>query len=331
MSQNNAILPPQGTLRIYGAGGAGINIVGSWNADAGTIPGPGTAQIELAYIDTSRSNLPVGVDPKLVFVLEGVDGSGKVRAENHVEIGRNIRNVIQQHEAGDLNVVVFSASGGSGSVFGPLVIGELIERGQPVVGIVIGSEESNITAKNTLNTLKSLQAIAEKKGVPVVISYLHNERNGKRSNNDTRARYLISTLAMLASRRNHALDTKDLIHFFNFSKVTTVGTQLALLHVYNNPDDVDAASNPIAIASLMREPDQVGYTITPEYETTGYPLEAIETFDQLHFVITIDGLQAIIKNLTGRIDEVTKLSAARVKHDSIVTSSDNVTDDGLVL
>lgn len=331
MSQNNANLPPQGTLRIYGAGGAGINIVGSWNSVAGTQAGPGTALVELAYIDTSRSNLPNGVDPNLVFVLEGVDGSGKVRAENHVEIGRNIRNVIQQHEPGDLNVVVFSASGGSGSVFGPLVIGELIDRGQPVLAIVIGSDESNITAKNTLNSLKSLQAIAEKKGVATVFSYLHNERTTKRSSIDVRARYLLSTLAMLASRRNHALDTKDLSHFLNFSKVTTVGPQMALLHVYDNPADVDAASNPIAIASLMSDPDQAGYTITPEYETTGYPLEAIESFDQLHFVITIDGIQTIIKDLTARIDEVTKNSAARVKHDSIVSAADHVTDDGLVL
>ena len=81
----------------------------------------------------------------------------------------------------------------------------------------------------------------------------------------------------------------------------------------------------------MRDPDQVGYTITPEYETTGYPSEAIDTFDQLHFVITTDGVQGINKTLNSRIDEVTKNSAARVKHDSIVTASDAVTDDGLVL
>lgn len=330
MSQKNVALPPQGTIRLYGAGGAGINIVGTWNSLQG-IQAIGTGRVELAYVDTSRSNLPAGVDPDLVFVLEGVDGSGKVRAENHVEITRNIRNVIQQHEPGDLNVVVFSASGGSGSVFGPLLISELLERNVPVVGIVIGSEESNITAKNTLNTLKSLEAIAKKKSVPVVVGYLHNERNGKRSENDTRARYLMSTLAMLGSRRNHALDTMDLINFLNFSKVTSVEPQLAVLHVYNEPADVDGARSPISIASLMRDPDQAGYTVTPEYEATGYPLEAIEDFDQLHFVITTDGVQDINKTLHARLDEVNKSSAARVKHDSIVSASDAVTDSGLIL
>ena len=323
-------LPPHGILRLYGAGGAGINIIGSWN-DMDGKKAVGTAECQVAYVDTSRSNLPPSIDQSKVYILDNVDGSGKVRSENHIEIARNIRSVVQKHPPGDLNVVAFSASGGSGSVFGPLLISELIDRKAPVVAVVIGSEESNITCSNTRNTLKSLESIAKKKGVPVVIYYQHNARDAKRSMVDIQCRYALAALAMLGSRQNRELDTKDLFNFLNFNKVTSVEPQLALLHVYNKPEEVDQASAPVAIASLLKDPDQASYSIIPEYASVGYPRERIDSFEQLHFVITLDGVQVIYKMIDDRLGEVTKASSARIKRDSIVSDSDEVTDEGLVL
>lgn len=330
MSQNQNELPPKGVLKLYGAGGAGINLAGSWKGMHGTSD-VGTALCQLVYADTSRSNLPDGIDPETVFIIDGVDGSGKVRAENHIEISRSVRSLLQKHAPGDLNVVLFSASGGSGSVFGPLIIAELLEAKSPVVALVIGSEESNITCKNTMNTLKSLEAIAKKKGVPVVINYQHNARSGKRSEVDVHVRWTLSALAMLASRRNRELDTMDLANFFNFAKVTSVESQLSLLHVYDKDEEVEAATLPIAIASLLKDADQPTHSVIPEYSTVGYPREAIDSFERLHYVITVDGVQVIAKMMGDRLDEVTKVAASRVKHDSIVSANDAVTDDGLLI
>lgn len=326
----NQETPPKGTVRIFGAGGGGINVAGSWNGLSGkTLPGGAACQV--VYVDTSRSNLPEDINQDDLYILDKVDGSGKVRAENHVEISRNIRQIVQQFEPGDLNIVCFTASGGSGSVLAPLILSEMIERKVPVVGVVIGSEESNITCRNTINTLKSLESIAKRKGVPVVIAYYHNAPDVKRSSVDIECRYALATLSILASRQNRELDTMDLANFLNFSKVTSVEPQLALLHIYNNPDDVNKASNPVAIASLLKDPDQTSHSLTPEYATVGYPREQTENFDQLHYVITLDGVQTIYEKLTHRMDELAKAAASRVQHDSIVSKDDTVTEDGLIL
>lgn len=321
---------PRGTIRLYGAGGAGTNIIGSWHAMDGN-SARGTAKCLIAYADTSRSNLPDEIDDSKVFLLDDKDGSGGVRKENHVDIGRNVPGMLQKHPPGDLNVVCFSAAGGSGSVFGPLIIKELIKAKAPVVAIVIGSEESAIRRANTLNTLKSLDNIARQSGVPVVIAYFHNSPDTKRSEVDVRCRYTLATLAVLASRQNRELDMADLSHWLEFTKVTAVESQLSLLHVYSKPEDVDGSSNPISIASLLKDADQKSYSVMPEYSTTGFPREKIENFEQLHFVITVDGIRTIDKMLNEKLGDATKLVAARVKHDTIVKDTDHVTEDGLVL
>lgn len=326
-NQGNAQL---GTLRLYGAGGAGTNIIGSWHSMDGNRE-LGTAKCLIAYADTSRSNLPPDVDDSKVFILEDKDGSGGVRKENHTDIGRNVPGLLQKHPPGDLNVVCFSAAGGSGSVFGPLIIQELMKSKSPVVAIVIGSEESAIRRANTLNTLKSLDNVSRSIGKPIVIAYFHNAPDTKRSQVDIECRYVLATLAVLASKQNRELDMADLSNWLEFTKVTTVDAQLSLLHVYNRPEDVDAASNPISIASLLKDADQKSYSVVPEYSTIGFPREAIRDFDQLHFVITVDGIRTIDKLLNERLADATKLASARVKHDSIVKPGDHVTDDGLIL
>ena len=102
-------LAPQGKLVIYGCGGLGVNMASAFN---GMVQEPNCAIIRPAYIDASRSNLRTDFKVEDTFVLQNIDGSGKVRKENHKEISNTIKQVLLQIEPGDFNVVVFSASGG---------------------------------------------------------------------------------------------------------------------------------------------------------------------------------------------------------------------------
>lgn len=318
----------KGTIRLYGCGGAGINQVAFFNnADEE----PNCAHIKTSYVDASRSNLRDTFNEEDIFILQNVDGSGKVRKENHREIANVVKQILLQMEPGDMNVVVFSASGGSGSVLGPLIMGELLERGHTAVCVVVGSDESIITATNTLNTLKSLEAISKRSELPVVMYYEHNDRERKRGEVDTQMRLAISTLTVLANRRNREIDTKDIANWAQFSKTTSVAPQLAQLEVFTNAEDADAVNDPIAISSIYATEDVTPINAVPEYHAAGYLNEKSDQFEQLHFVVSIDGMPGIVGNVKSTLDQYHAQRNSRVKYDSILEDGDDTTDDGLVL
>lgn len=322
--------PPQGQLRLYGCGGFGINIVSHFDAAAGKTE-PGYSTPHPVFIDTSRSNLSTGLNQEHVFILENVDGSGKVRRENHEEITRTVKHIVNTHKPLDFNVVVFSASGGSGSVIGPLILAELLSRKLPVVCIVVGSDESAITAQNTMNTLKSLEAIAEKNQLPVVMYYEHNDREVKRSEVDVACRYAIGTISILVSRQNAELDSKDISNWVQFSRTTSVKPRLAVFDVYTKNAEADEAREPVAIVSLYTSPDEPVLNVVPEYHAAGYPRVIPKNFERAHFVITVEPVQVISKKLLTTIGDLDTARRSRVNHTSLVSDADNVTDDGMVL
>jgi hypothetical protein len=322
----------QGQLRIYGAGGAGTNIAARFNAVKSE---PGSATFHPVFIDTSRSNLiaaKIDTDENL-FLLKDTDGSGKVRRDNHEAIAKNIRQIIQQFPPLDFNVVVFATAGGSGSVFGPLLVSELLATGQQVIAVVIGSNESAVSANNTINTLKSMENIAAKTDTPVVMHYSHNGAGFKRSDVDQRALAMITALGYLVSGQNSELDSRDIRNWINFKNATSVGACLA--HVELAWDDVQSdAPAPIAVASLYVNPDKQELGMVPEYHTAGFPLtpiEGLKSCNGLHFVIGIDQISVIYKDARDTVAEIDASCKARVMADSLVTSKDKVSDSGLVL
>lgn len=326
----NQVINKAGKIRLYGTGGFGVNIVKHFEAAAG-VQEEGHALPFPCYIDTSRSNLDEAINPEHLFILEDVDGSGKVRKEHHAEISKTIKKILEVHRPMDFNVVVFSASGGSGSVFGPLIVAELLTRGLQVVALVVGSDESVITAQNTINTLKSLDSIAARTELPVVICYEHNEPTIKRSEIDIACRHVIGSLSLLTSKMNAELDSADIGNWVQFSRSTSVSPTLALFDVYHSSAEVEKASQPVAIASLYENTDSQPIAITPEYSCVGYPRSKIPAFKETHFVITLDGVSVISKRMQARIDELNLHRKARVDRSSLVEKTDNVSSDGLIL
>jgi len=318
-----------GKLRIYGTGGTGINIAGHFD---GTTAEPNCAQIETCYIDTSRSNLKEHYGEDNIFLLEDVDGSGKIRKENHREISNSIKQMVLEFKPEDLNVVVFSASGGSGSVIGPLIIAELLEKKETVIALVVGSDESIITTNNTLNTFKSLEAIAKKQQAPVTMFYEQNR--GKRGDVDDRMRLAISALTILGSGKNEELDSKDIFNWAYFNKSTTVEPCLALLEIFDSSEEAGKIEDPISIASIYTDTNSAPLNIVPEYHAAGYLAKGSDTLgsvNELHFIITIDAIGNIIKSVKSTLEDQEMKRESRVRQESFLSDSDVISDDGLVL
>lgn len=319
-----AMETPRGKVAIYGCGGCGQNIAARYSDMAGQET-PGAAILEPYFIDTSLANLKEGMNKDRFFLMEAREGSGKVRTENRTEISRAVLPILQKFPPGDLNVVVFSGSGGTGSVAAPYLISKLLEDNRSVVAVVVGGDECERAAVNTVNTLKSLEGIAQKTGKTVMMYYEHLKPTDKRSAIDNRIWMVISALASLMSRRNEAMDLQDLHNFFNFSHVTSAEPRLSALEVYtNNSEANQSADFALAVASLLPNPDAESVTFRPEYLCVGYPEHPLPNkLEALHFVAGVEPIHGMFRNLTKSTDEIVRAKHARVAHDSIAIDADS--------
>lgn len=325
-----SILPASGSAVIYGCGGGGINLAKRYD----NVPfALGIADVKTAYIDTSASNLEGISDVSTVYTIEGCDGSGKKRDENAEVIVKSMPRILKDLPPGQFNIVVFTASGGSGSVIGPVLVAELIARGLPVVCIVLGSEESAITAYNTFYTLKGLDNTARTTGTPVVMAYFNKTADIKRSAVDKEAHYVISALTYLVSRQNKELDTRDVIHLFNYSdvKAVTVTPQLTLLKVYDDREKVDLESpEAFSLGCLLKSEDEAQPKLFAQYSCAGYYRPGVEASTNLFFAVETHGLGATLTHLQQLSATINENEKARIEGPAFSTGKEQTGPGGLM-
>lgn len=319
----------KGRMRVYCCGGAGVNQgkVLLTQPDA-----EGFASLDVAMVDTSRSNMLSGVPDEVVYILPNVDGSGKKRSENHQEIANTVKDVLVKQKPTDFNVVIFSTAGGSGSVYGPLIMRELMMAGLPVVGIVIGNLTTAIEAKNTVNTLKSLDNIARKVNVPAVIQYSANSKSNSRKKVDEFVQQSVLSLALLVSRQNEELDTSDVSNWVRYNNVTEVPAQLALLNIVVDEEDARDIVDPISVASVVDAGNEAVVNLSPDYGCVGYKAATTSTdTPELHYVISISAVQDMFATINSVAVEYDEVKASRPNQQALITKDDNTTDHDLIL
>ena len=321
----------KGKARIYACGGAGINIGKKLEQFRGTSE-VGLTDLEITYIDTSRSNLDGTVSGEHCYLLEGLDGSGKIRRDNYKAISDNTRKILQSFAPLDINIIISSGSGGSGSVIAPSLATELLDNDQNVIVIVIGSADSRIDIDNTLKTLKSYDAISQKRERPVVAAYFQNSADTPRSKVDESVVSVLFSLTTLFSRENKELDTRDLYNFLNYHRVTSFKPKLVGLTVHIGDVPENATNDVISVASVIT--DEVALQFIPEYRCVGY-LSADVTPDiaknmPMHFLTHNDSFSAVADALSEKLDSLEKIQKARIDSKTVITSKDVANDDGMV-
>lgn len=307
--------------RLYACGGLGTNLGQQVESDV----------FGRCYIDTSESNRTAGIPTEACHYIEGLDGSGKNRRENYTPISREVDLILDRFEPSDFNVVLFSAAGGSGSVIGPLLIKSLLEAEQAVVAVVVGSDDSSIAVTNTVNTLKSLEAISVNVEQPVIMAYHENTTGTSREMTDTDVLYTMESLGELTSQNNHELDTRDLVNWVQYQKVAPLQPQLSALAVFDNRRDASGQVEPIAIASLYNDSRKDTPFGTPYYTTTGYPRDDMAMAEQLHFVINTADVEDAFTHLSERQEELSKAYKSYRQRRQRVDIDDDMTAEGLVI
>lgn len=325
------------TVRLYGCGGGGINMAYALEA-LRKREQVGHALLDIAYVDASRSNVRDNIPEDAIYLIDGVDGRGKVRSENPEIVAERVKEIIQKFKPADLNIVVSTLAGGTGSVAAPLIAKELLLREAPTVVVGIGDTSTIKDTENTLRTIQTYEHIAKTTNVPVVMQYIGNSRENTRDVVNRMVGALVVSLTALFSGENRELDSRDLFNWLRFSNpnVTSFGAQLASLRVINETEGLfkDLAGNVISVASLLKEGQHYELPVRPEYATYGFLSNEVDNaFTQNaphHFVISDEGIAEVTAKLKAILAETKEAQDARPKRRSILDQDVTVDNSGLI-
>ena len=315
-----------GEISIYACGGTGTAVASRFEASRNKDPVAGFAKITPYYVDTSMSDISDELARDFLYVFPEIDGSGKLRKENNEVIKSEINTILHKFRPSDLNIIVSSASGGSGAVIAGYLLNELQRRGQLAIVVTVGTTDSRLELDNTIKTLKTYERAAVVNKTPVVLSYWQNDSTTPKEEVNQGIEYLIRRLAGLFSRQHRRLDTADLVNWLNYTKVTDIDSRLVLLDVYNSSAIKTANVDVISVATLCLEGFDSNTEIPVEYQAVGYVNEAsnknIQMEESVHFCV-IDGVIAnIMKSLQKELDIFIEHRRAKAPTARIVSGSD---------
>ena len=323
-----------GTMMVYCCGGTGINIGKYFTTLRNKKERDGFANIKIAFIDTSLSNISSEIEKDEIYLVEGLDGSGKIRSENHKEIGESIHDVLLRYPPQDINIVLSSTSGGSGSVVAPLIVGELLKREKNVIVSAVASLDSRIEVENSVKTLKSYEAIAQMRNTPVAMLAYENSAEKSRNEVNDDARQDIIKIAALFSKQNKELDSADLRNWLNYPRVTKLEPKVVKVDFHNGPLQTHRV-HIVTCATLAYENMNTNLGSTVDYQCVGYipsdNQESVALADAMHYLI-VDGLIGdIYTRLSEALAKIDEQNMAKKRSTvSLVDASDRVGGDGLV-
>lgn len=216
------------TVTVYGFGGFGLATLRRIRANI-----EGLASV--VSMDTAEADATVSDG---TLVIGSGEGAGKDRRKQSTAVQAKLTSMSDE-ELGisDINILMFSLSGGSGSVIGPLMQRELLRRGVlPVIVCLAETTTSEIDAKNTLATLASMSEFCKpteknKDGAFVPTMFFQNSPNTRRHQVDASVNFSVETLVRLLVLPTVSIDRSDRSNFVNPARVVGVGHGLRQLHV----------------------------------------------------------------------------------------------------
>lgn len=258
------------TVKIFGLGGCGTNIVLGTEIPAGAT---GFATFEKIVFDTSRSNLRNNDNVKH-FIIPGSDGTGKDQKLAH-DLGKQyIDQLLLENEPADFNILVASASGGTGSVLSLIAGSEILKRGKAVVFILVTSSASELETSNSLKTVKNYYRQARVLKQPIICSLHMNTSSKSRDTVNREASVVIKSLTLLLSGVNGELDRTDLSNWLNYTRVVGMQPSFMELHIVLDDGSEEISTKlpdaqPVSVANLLPDTSHQELLLGQPYSCTG--------------------------------------------------------------
>lgn len=326
-------------MRIYACGGAGINISKGFEVYRG-IEEEGFSNLNISYLDTSKANIgKVNTSPDNFYILEdshGIvkEGSGKKRVLNYEDVNMRASEILNKFKPERINVVIHSFSGGSGSVLGPVIVSNLLEKGAAVIVIGVGCTDSRVEVDNTINTIKSYVSISKLRNKTVPCVYYQNSATESRGAIDQKIFSNLILLSAYFSGDNHELDFTDLYNFLNYQEVTDYSPKLSYLELYTGDIEIGKDHNLIGVATLSDEITPTHPKHPVEYQCVGFINDTVKeklgVAMPIHLAI-IDGVfNDIMYGLEKYKNEIKEKRSSTINR-SIEVDMSGATDEGIVL
>ncbi len=297
-------------MKIYGCGGLGLNLASRFEGLRNK-EGVNLDPIDISYIDTSEANIRHNkIKTENFYLITNKDaegskkGSGKFRPENYESTKEQIKNIIMKHPPQQLNCIIHSLSGGSGSVIGPVLFNELRDQGKDALIIMVGNPDSTIEITNSISTLHTYVSIARTRNEPVVGIYFESGGPMSRADADSKVESTIALLSMMFNSTNQEMDMSDISNFLNYSKVTKHVPAFVMAKFFTNKVVIDESLFPIAALTLGKVGEDSTTGTNVDYQAVGYVNERsigdVKEQFPIHLV-SIDG------QVAGVIDHYQKL------------------------
>lgn len=317
---------------IYACGGGAIDITAAQSAIVDTL---GFSDVIMSRVDTSYSNITPNMPADSVYVLDGADGSGSERRHNYKPIMKAMGQILAKFQPGDYNIVLFTTSGGSGSVIGPLIVSELLSRKLPVVALVVNTCGSKTEIDNSIDTTKSLSGIVNNVKLPLAFSEVTVDVN---KSFDMAAREVRGTISMLLSlfdSNNVGLDSRDITNFLQYTNIRGGVPSLVHLDVFTDETISEiAGQHPQSMASLYKDENRGVTGVIPVHYTQGSRDKEI-TDERMrvttHFVLREDPVSDMYKSLSKLQEQIALADRAKSPSFNLLDDDDNADSNGMVI
>lgn len=319
--ENNTVEIPRRSVRFYAMGGTGINITNKYRSRLAKEFESLKATEHFSFFDTSVANLH-GIGKDMVYLCEDsqgkeTDGSGSDRGGNAALINENIKPFIMKHPPAALNVVVFGASGGTGSTASPLLIDHLLAAGESVVAVITMDINSPHASQNAYRTHLGLERAAERLGKDIVFAYAITDSSNGKGHEDLYQLNVLSAISILASGRNARIDGADVRNLFRPSLTTGAEPSIHLLEVFETERDHQEIETGKYLSSVMvlRGEDDRHPAADSIVAKTGYLRDTLtEPATGYFFGVGVDSLnRKVITRLESLNKEVGEIKAVTAK------------------
>lgn len=341
---------------VHCCGGAGINI-GDKTLAGITELGDGFADVDIRYIDTSKSNIKTVTHNQEKFHLiksndhsgNLIEGSGGERATHSIAIQNGVVEYLNESKilkpvVNEYHLVVSSGSGGSGNLISAYIVDALLKKNIPAIALVVGDSTNALYAKNTAKTLATLHNIAKGNKRALTVMYVNNhnyvEEHGLAKAEELANKVLfnsVSTLALFLSGQNESIDAQDMANLINQTNYTSLDVKYGLygLGTFSKTVSLPAEVIPTVSRTLTVDGGSKDINISPTHHGKAGIIKsenAINVFEDqcpIHLVAYANLFVSENKVLNRIIEEHDEI-AKRIEVEEITTVGTVDEDTGFV-